>query len=148
MDKSVLIMMAVYNGEKYIREQIESIINQTYKKWQLIVQDDGSNDDTIVIVKEYCRKDKRISIINNQLCTHGAFINFHILINYCKKLEPYDFYMFCDQDDIWHEDKVEKLVESCDKLGMYPAFCYADMSTIDENGNVGYPSLDKKWKLE
>ena len=52
-DKKIDILMATYNGEKYIKEQIDSIIGQTYQNWQLIIRDDCSNDQTITIIDEY-----------------------------------------------------------------------------------------------
>ena len=56
-DKTIEIVMATYNGEKYIKEQIESVINQTYTNWKLLIRDDNSRDKTIEIIKEYEKKD-------------------------------------------------------------------------------------------
>ena len=56
------ILMATYNGEKYIKEQIDSIVSQSYYNWKLLIRDDGSKDNTINIIKEYEKKDKRINI--------------------------------------------------------------------------------------
>ena len=63
MDSKIEILMATYNGEKYIREQIDSIISQTYSNWTLLIRDDGSKDDTVKIIKEYEKKDKRIKLV-------------------------------------------------------------------------------------
>ena len=91
----VLIMLASYNGEKYIREQIESICRQTYSDWHLLIQDDGSSDGTIDIVTEYCNKDERVELIVNTEKVHGAYINFHVLVNKARAMQPYKYYMFC-----------------------------------------------------
>ena len=53
-----LILMATYNGEKYLRKQIESIIHQTNKNWKLLIRDDGSTDSTVFIIREYMKKDQ------------------------------------------------------------------------------------------
>lgn len=60
MEYSYLIMMAVYNGEKYLRQQLDSILNQTVNSWKLVIQDDGSKDSTCEIIQEYIDKDSRI----------------------------------------------------------------------------------------
>ena len=60
MNPKIEILMATYNGEKYVGEQIDSIIHQTYKNWKLLIRDDNSTDKTLEILKEYEKKDKRI----------------------------------------------------------------------------------------
>ena len=62
MQETVDVLLATYNGEKYIREQIESILNQTYKNIRLIISDDCSKDNTPEILKEYEKKDNRIEL--------------------------------------------------------------------------------------
>ena len=62
MEEQIDILLATYNGEKYIREQIESILNQSYKNIKLIISDDCSKDNTINILKEYEKKDNRIKL--------------------------------------------------------------------------------------
>lgn len=143
-------MMATYNGEKYIEEQIESIINQTYENWKLIIQDDGSEDKTVQIINYFCKKDSRITFRKNDTSVHGAFSNFHSLINYCKTLEKYDYYMFSDQDDIWFNNKIEFFVDYFHKESKesIPFFCYADLSLIDGDGKKINDSLNSIWKID
>lgn len=97
------IAMATYNGEKYIREQLDSIISQTFTDWRLFVRDDGSNDNTVDIVREYINKDTRIYLIEDDLGNLRVSRNFEQALSYCKA--PYT--MFADQDDIWFENKIE-----------------------------------------
>lgn len=155
--KTVLILMASYNGEKFIKKQIDSIINQTYSDWKLIIQDDGSSDKTIEIIEKYALEDNRIQLKKNTTQYHGAFENFHVLINYAKTIEEYDYYMFCDQDDIWDENKIAKMIkflehkeEVFDKKGKnnIPLMCYADMRTIDGVDSVILNSLNEEWGLD
>lgn len=136
-EATVLIMMATYNGEIYLKKQIDSIISQTYKNWKLIIQDDGSTDKTLSIIDNYCHKDKRIIKENNTSSFHGPYINFNSLANKCKNIESYDYYMFCDQDDIWDDNKIEWCVKIGNKNNKdKPFLYYANMRIIDGNDNL------------
>ena len=95
----ISIVMATYNGETYIREQINSILNQTISDFELIICDDCSKDSTVEIIKRYKDKDKRITLVENEK-NLGFKKNFEKAISYCKG----DFIAFCDQDDIWTEE--------------------------------------------
>lgn len=129
----VCIMMATYNGEKYLKQQIDSILRQTYTNWHMIIQDDGSTDSTYSILKKYAENDKRISIMRHLGKNHGAYYNFHSLANECKKQKKYDYYMFCDQDDIWYEDKIKKLLNLMIlQDNSNPLLAYADMRVVNE----------------
>ena len=71
-----LILMTTYNGEKFIGQQIESICNQSFRDWHLIIRDDGSKDRTISVIQFYMAKDSRIELIKNETKQHGAYLNF------------------------------------------------------------------------
>ena len=103
-EKQIAILMATYNGGKYIREQIDSIVNQTFNNWHLYIRDDGSYDNTISIIKEYCKVYNNITLIHDALGTLGCRDQFLYLL----KIVNADYYMFCDQDDKWFYDKIEK----------------------------------------
>ena len=98
--------MATYNGEKYVKEQIDSIIHQTYENWKLLIRDDNSTDKTLEILKEYEKKDKRIKVIEDKKGNLGFVKNFEELLIYSNK----EWVMFSDQDDYWLENKIEKYV--------------------------------------
>jgi len=148
MNPTVMIMMAVYNGEKYLGEQIDSIIGQDYPNWTLYVQDDGSKDGTEELVRKYEEKDSRIHYVKNETENHGAFINFHELSNKVKDMDAYDYYMFADQDDVWKPNKISVFLEKYSHLKKdIPCLMYADMELIDGNGNVTSQSIDKEWKI-
>ena len=99
--------MATYNGGKYIREQLDSIINQTYVNWKLYIADDCSNDETVDIIKDFISRDNRIEFKINT-CRKGACQNFATLLE--EHISDGDFFMFSDQDDVWHRKKIEKSV--------------------------------------
>lgn len=98
---SVAILMATYNGATYLREQIDSILQQSYKNWTLYIQDDGSNDATIDIIKGY--KSDKIVLVDLGLTRQGACLNFMSLLNVVES----QYYMFSDQDDFWLPNKIE-----------------------------------------
>lgn len=100
------ILMATYNGEQFVGEQIESILAQTCTDWRLIVHDDGSTDRTVAIINEFCQRDSRILLVDTDTKHLGVARNFIRLLNFSDS----DFVMFCDQDDIWLPTKVEKML--------------------------------------
>lgn len=101
------ILLASYNGEKYIKEQLDSIINQTYKNWKLVIRDDGSKDETVTILNKYEKKDERIKILRDDKGNLGFLKNFEELLFNAKE----EFVLFSDQDDFWLKNKLEKFVE-------------------------------------
>ena len=132
------ILLATYNGEKYLREQIDSILNQSYNDFRLIISDDCSEDGTKEILDEYVQKDTRI-IVFCQKKNLGVTKNFEFLLS---KVES-NYFMFSDQDDIWKENKIEKSIE---KIKSEDAdLVYSDLEVVDENLNVIYESY---WKLK
>lgn len=142
-NNSVLVLMATYNSENFIRLQLESLINQTYKNWKLIVQDDKSTDATLKIIEEYSTLDTRITYRICPSNRHGAYANFHSLLEYAKTIEEYDFYMFSDHDDIWDSNKIEVMVDSFEGYdNRVPKLTYGDMRLINENNLVTDSSLD------
>jgi rhamnosyltransferase len=99
------ILLATYNGEKYLDTQISSIVNQTYKEWILYIRDDYSSDNTEKIIKKWASLDNRIKIINDKDGNIGIGENFlHLL-----KHSTADYICFCDQDDYWFENKLDVL---------------------------------------
>ena len=106
-NKKIDILMATYNGEKYLAEQIDSIICQTYKNWNLLIRDDGSSDNTFKILKEYEKKDDRIKIIKDKKGNLGIAKNFEELL----KISSSELIMFSDQDDVWKKDKIKIMLK-------------------------------------
>ena len=105
----VNVLISTYNGEKYIREQIDSILRQTYPNIRIYVRDDGSSDGTIDILKSYEEKGKIILLTGENV---GYGRSFGKLLQYA---EEGDYWAFCDQDDVWLPDKVERAVKWLDQ---------------------------------
>lgn len=118
--------MCTYNGEKYLREQLDSIVNQTYPIYELIVQDDCSTDNTVDIVREYQKEYPFISIYANET-NKGVAINF---MSAFQKANG-EFIAVSDQDDIWMLDKIEKQIKTI-KNGL---LCYSLSKPFSE-GNM------------
>ena len=93
--------MATYNGRRYVAKQVESILNQTYQDFRLIISDDCSTDSTLKILEEYEAKDRRIEIFR-QGQNLGVVANFEFLISKVRS----EYFMFANQDDIWLPDKI------------------------------------------
>lgn len=104
--KTVSVVMCTYNGEKYLQEQLDSIVNQTYPIFELIIQDDCSTDSTLDIVRKYQKKHPFISIYVNET-NKGVSLNF---ISAFEKAKG-EFIAVSDQDDIWMLDKIERQID-------------------------------------
>lgn len=133
--KDVAILMATYNGEKYLEEQIESILSQTDNNWALYIQDDGSTDNTLEIIKRYI-DNKRIFLVDIGLTHQGACMNFMTLLNHIES----KYYMFCDQDDVWLPNKVllsyTKIKDLENETEMKPILVHTDKKRVDNKLNV------------
>lgn len=133
----VSILMAVYNGETFLQEQLSSIESQTVKDWNLIVRDDGSSDQTKEIVQEFAgRVSQNVILLEADSEKHGAKYNFFALLNAAQD----SYIMFCDQDDIWKKDKIEKTVTRMqfieEQLPGAPVLVHTDLEVVDAKGNT------------
>ena len=136
LNKLVTICLATYNGAKYLDEQLDSIMHQTYSPIELLVQDDCSTDNTVKILHSY--KDKlNISIFQNKKNV-GFIKNFETIIQRANG----DFISICDQDDIWEKDKIELLVENIDKATLI----YSDSLLINHDSNSLNLKLSQSFK--
>ncbi|MGM9581655.1 MAG: glycosyltransferase [Anaerovibrio sp.] len=137
------ILMATYNGEKYIEEQLQSIINQTYQDWRLIISDDCSTDKTVEILKRYQQRySKKILVYENNISSGSAKNNFYKLLDYATS----EYVMFSDQDDVWKKDKIaityNKMLEMQKEYGNnMPLLIHTDLCVVDENLNIINNSL-------
>lgn len=127
MNSKVLIMMSVYNGELYIREQIESILNQKDVLIDIYIRDDESTDGTVKIIKNYQKQFQNIKLINGKNC--GASKSFMKLLYTVPN--NYDFYAFADQDDVWLENKIIEAVKAI-KSNEIPILYYGWSTVVDE----------------
>ncbi len=137
-DNTVAIMMATYNGEQYIEEQIQSLQKQTYSDWVLFVRDDGSTDATAVILEEKSRQDNRIHVLSSIPGGGSAKENFALIHTYVKENYDFSYFMFCDQDDVWLPDKIEVSMKRMKRVqkDSLPVLIHTDLKVVDEHLNV------------
>lgn len=135
MQKKILVLMSTYNGEAYIKEQLDSILQQTITKdlqMDLYIRDDGSSDTTHVILEEYKQQYENITIEYGH--NIGVIASFFDII---KQAKEYDYYALADQDDIWLPDKLSIGVEKISTLDMEQPALYASCSLLVENDMQG-----------
>lgn len=135
------ILLATYNGEKYLKCQLDSILNQTHKNIRLLINDDCSTDNTRAILKEYEEKDDRIKVKYNEK-NLGYVKNFEDLL---KRVEN-KYFALSDQDDFWKEEKIEK---SLNKLLEEDAdLVFTDLEPVDEKLNTITPSMVRFMQMD
>lgn len=105
----VAILLATYNGERFLAAQLESLVHQTHQNWFLIASDDGSSDGTIKILKHYQERWPQGKLIIRRGPQGGYCKNFLTLA--CDKSVLADFYAFCDQDDVWLPEKLTVAID-------------------------------------
>lgn len=131
----VLVVLSAYNGEKYISEQIDSILNQIDVEVSLIIRDDGSKDLTCQILNSYSEEYNNISVIygNNE----GFVRSFTILLSEAFRRDGFDYYAFSDQDDVWLPDKLKTACDKLDKRNSkIPLLFTSNSYFVDERLNV------------
>ena len=121
-DPKIAILLSTYNGTKYLEEQLDSILNQTYSNYVIVARDDGSYDDTIQLLNKYAKKfTDKFHLLEQDLLNLGASGSFSYLIEYVLEnkqslgLES-AYMMFCDQDDIWSLEKIHKQIDEMLKV--------------------------------
>ncbi|WP_022760411.1 glycosyltransferase [Butyrivibrio sp. AD3002] len=146
------VLMCTYNGEKYIRQQLDSIMAQTYRDFRLYIRDDGSTDSTMLIVDEYVKRfPEKVKVVSG--ASHLGYPD--CFWDVLQKCESADYYAFSDQDDVWDEHKLEYAAEkmgdearpvlyihdydNCDgELGLISRHCLGDVAVLDEMSILFY----------
>ena len=138
--KDIVILLATYNGEKYLEQQLKSLFEQSFQDFRLVVHDDGSTDSTTDIINTY--RDKypdKIEIFYGNSCG-GPKENFLWMLN---RVEA-DYYLLCDQDDVWLPNKLQESLDTIwltenegksNEKAIEPVCVFTDMSVVDEELN-------------
>ena len=128
------ILLGTYNGSKYLRELLDSLFAQTNQEFKLVVHDDGSTDKTCEILAEYAADHKgRVEILWGPP-TGSPQANFMWMLSQVNA----DYYLYCDQDDVWMENKLELTLSALQELegDGIPALVFSDMDVVDERLNL------------
>ncbi len=142
MDGYVDILMAVYNGERFLNEQIASIVKQSHRNIHLTIRDDASTDNTLKIIQEARQQHPDLISCIQSKQNQGLLQNFSQLMEHSQG--PY--VMLCDQDDVWHEDKVHltlsKMREAERNYGKnVPLLIHTDLKVVDQSLKSIHPSF-------
>lgn len=143
---SIDILLATYNGQVYLAEQIDSILAQSNQDWRLLIRDDESSDGTISIIGDYVsRYASKIKVIKDNDRHLGAKFNFQRLLEHSTA----EYIMFCDQDDVWLPQKIEvtlRVMQAAEKdYPEKPIMVHSDLIVVD--GNLK-KIADSKWAYE
>ena len=127
--ETVVVLMSTYNGEKYIREQIDSILNQEDVNVYLLVRDDGSNDTTVDILHDYANRFNNVRYYTgNNLKSCRSFLNL------LKEAPDASYYAFSDQDDVWLHKKLITAVNMMkQENSTAPLLYYSNLIIVDES---------------
>ena len=132
----IAILLATYNGEEYIGELLDSIMSQSMQDFVCYIHDDGSTDRTTDIIKTYLQNYKDKIVVLDYLSKKGCTNNFLSLAQHVS----HEYVMFCDQDDVWKNDKIEKTYKKIKQMENdhpgVPLLVFTDLSVVDEEGNA------------
>lgn len=141
MSPDITVLLSSYNGEKYIKEQIDSILQQNGVELRILIRDDGSTDKTVQIIESY--QTKNISLIKGE--NVGSTRSFFELI---KQAPESSFYAFSDQDDVWDPDKLSVAINHIKEFSSIPAIYSSNTRLVDCNLKpIAYESLNPRTTL-
>lgn len=130
----VAVLIATYNGANYVKELLDSLARQTYRDFRCYIHDDGSTDGTREMLNSYAQTGRIDMEILEYPSTGSAKANFMSMLRYVE--EPY--VMFCDQDDVWVDNKIEKSLEAIKKIETKdkPALVFSDLYVVDSRLDI------------
>ena len=137
--KTVSIVLCTYNGERYLRQQLDTVVGQTYPLHEVIIQDDGSTDGTMSILAEYQQRYPFVKVLQNE-ADHGVNGNFFSAMRHATG----DLIAICDQDDIWELQKIERMTATIGDALM----CSCRTKPFSDDGSqVGYDERTPNYRL-
>ena len=143
------VLLATYNGSKYLEDQLDSIFSQTYQNFRILISDDGSSDSTMVILKAYEKRfGERLIVIPNLTAGGGLVRNFENLMRTSLEDNLSKWAFFCDQDDVWFPEKIERMLKEMIRIENLsgentPCLVHSDLVVVDENLKIIFPSFSK-----
>lgn len=129
--KKVQILMSTYNGEKYLKEQIDSILNQEDVEVSLLIRDDGSTDKTINMLESIVKENKNVTYYTGE--NIGVARSFMDLVYNSKEV---DYYAFADQDDVWNSNKIISAIQKIENDNNKPSLYISAVEVVDEQLNT------------
>ncbi len=137
MPAPFVVLLSTYNGEKYLAEQLDSLLAQDYTDILIHIRDDGSADSTRLILDRYAARYKNISVVRGD--NLGVAQSFFQLLQNAD--ETADYFAFCDQDDVWLPNKLSRAASALSEIdAQTPALYFSSFELVDEQLNhLGYP---------
>lgn len=143
----ISILLATYNGERFLAEQLKSILAQTNSDWHLWIEDDGSTDNTLNIISEFAATNaEKITFISTEQSRLGVTRRFESLLEAVES----EYYMFADQDDVWLPNKIDSVFELMSKAEENPSqpiIICTDLQVVDEQLEMISPSYRQYARL-
>jgi glycosyltransferase involved in cell wall biosynthesis len=143
LGSGTFILLATHNGERFLAEQIESLLAQTATGWTLLARDDRSTDRTTAILEGFARRDSRIQVLPaSAVPLNSAGRNFAGLLQAALERSA-DYVFCCDQDDVWAVDKLERMLSElrqAEGSGRRPCLVHHDLAVVDEQLKTVNPS--------
>lgn len=139
----ITILMATYNGAQFLAEQIDSLLRQTVQDFRIVIRDDCSTDETWTILQAYqARWPEKIRILKSESNSGSAKYNFMELALHYQD----DYIMFCDQDDVWNDDKIAISLQAIQDAEVEygkdtPLLAHTDLTVVNHDLEMIYPSL-------
>lgn len=145
MNNKVKVLMSTYNGQKYLREQLDSILHQEGVGVSILVRDDGSTDETLSILSGYVENYPNIELIKGE--NIGFAESFMSLVYKTSEYDDIDYYAFSDQDDVWLPDKLSSAVAMLETISNKetPNLYFSTARAVDENLNFLFDTVDNNW---
>lgn len=148
--EKIAILLSTFNGERYLAEQLDSLFCQTCKSYHLYIRDDCSSDTTPDIILQYKKKHPdKITILDNLQIRKRAFQAFMEMLSEIES----SYYMFCDQDDVWFPDKIEKTLQTIlqkekEFSSQKPILVFSDVTLVNKNLEVLQPSFFQELRYQ
>ncbi len=133
----ITILLATYNGGKFLFQQLDSILKQTNQNWKLLIHDDNSTDNTVDIIRQYQKQyPSKIQFIDDDVSFGNASTNFSFLLEHVDT----EYIMLCDQDDVWVANKIELTLQKMQDMEKHyqntPILIHTDLTVVDEELKV------------
>jgi glycosyltransferase involved in cell wall biosynthesis len=131
--KKVQVLMSTYNGERFVKQQLDSLIAQDYSPIDILIRDDGSKDSTVSLIGEYSKMTPNVTIIKGE--NKGVISSFFELVK--NSSSDAGYFAFCDQDDFWKQSKISRAVELLEQENKdLPLLYFSRLELVDENLNA------------
>lgn len=139
-EKRIAILLAVYNGEAWLKDQLDSLFWQSHQNWQLFVRDDGSQDGSVELIQSRCAGDPRITWLPSEGRSTGSASGNFMAVLQQLDLSAFDYVAFCDQDDIWAP---QKLTAAISRMLQHQAEAYSSDLIAFDNGRKSSSYISK-----